>query len=53
MENVELISPEYEASLTFLNRTLTASGWRHEDIERTINEIRKQTASRAPATRKR
>jgi CPA2 family monovalent cation:H+ antiporter-2 len=32
----ELISPEYEASLKFLERTLAASGWRKADIKRTL-----------------
>jgi len=33
---VELISPEYEASLEFLERILAASGWRKADIKRTL-----------------
>ena len=32
----ELISPEYEASLKFLRRILTVSGWRKTDIEQTL-----------------
>ncbi len=33
---VELISPEYEASLEFLRRVLSLSGWRKADIKRTL-----------------
>jgi len=33
---VELISPEYEASLTFLGRILAASGWGKADIKRAL-----------------
>ena len=32
----ELISPEYEASLEFLKRVLSLSGWRKADIKRTL-----------------
>jgi Trk K+ transport system NAD-binding subunit len=32
----ELISPEYEASLEFLRRVLSVSGWRKADIQRTL-----------------
>ena len=32
----ELISPEYEASLEFLKRTLTVSGWKRTDIKQTL-----------------
>lgn len=32
----ELISPEYEASLEFLKRTLAMSGWRKADIKQTL-----------------
>lgn len=32
----ELISPEYEASLEFLRRVLSLSGWRKADIKRTL-----------------
>jgi len=32
----ELISPEYEASLEFLRRVLSLSGWRKTDIKRTL-----------------
>ena len=35
----ELISPEYEASLKFLERTLAASGWRKADIKRTLPAV--------------
>lgn len=36
LENVELISPEYEASLEFLRRVLSVSGWKEADIKRTL-----------------
>ena len=32
----ELISPEYEASLEFLKRTLAVSGWKKTEIKQTI-----------------
>ena len=32
----ELISPEYEASLEFLRRTLAVSGWKQSEIKRTL-----------------
>jgi len=32
----DLISPEYEASLEFLKRVLSLSGWRKADIKRTL-----------------
>jgi len=32
----ELVSPEYEASLEFLQRILAVSGWRKADIKRTL-----------------
>ncbi len=32
----ELISPEYEASLEFLERTLAMSGWKKTEIKKTI-----------------
>ncbi len=32
----ELISPEYEASLEFLERTLAASGWKKTEIKQTL-----------------
>ena len=32
----ELISPEYEASLEFLKRTLAVSGWKKADIKHTL-----------------
>ncbi len=33
----ELISPEYEASLEFLRRILSVSGWKETDIKRTLS----------------
>jgi len=35
----ELISPEYEASLAFLKRTLAASGWKKTDIKQTLPTV--------------
>jgi len=35
----ELISPEYEASLEFLQRTLAVSGWKKAEIQRTLAEV--------------
>gem|GEM_PF-6740354 len=32
----ELISPEYEASLEFLKRTLAVSGWKKADIKQSL-----------------
>lgn len=40
--DVELINPEYEASLEFLRRILTASGWREDNIQETLSIIQKQ-----------
>ncbi len=37
---VELISPEYEASLTFLGRILAASDWGKADIKRALATMR-------------
>jgi len=42
MDNVEFISPEYEASMSFLTRTLSTMGWQHEAIDLTIKELRQQ-----------
>ncbi|MFC1970735.1 cation:proton antiporter [Chloroflexota bacterium] len=36
---IELISPEYEASLEFIKRTLSVSGWKKTEIRRTIAEV--------------
>ncbi|MFC2072204.1 cation:proton antiporter [Chloroflexota bacterium] len=36
----ELISPEYEASLEFLQRILSVSGWKKTDIKQTLNIVR-------------
>jgi len=36
MGKVELISPEYEASLEFLKRILVVSGWKKADIRQTL-----------------
>jgi CPA2 family monovalent cation:H+ antiporter-2 len=35
----ELISPEYQASLEFLRRILTVSGWKRPDIQRTLTTV--------------
>ena len=35
----ELISPEYEASLEFLKRILSLTGWRKADIKRTLSIV--------------
>ena len=35
----ELISPEYEASLEFIRRTLSAVGWRKSDVKQAISTI--------------
>ncbi len=40
--NVELISPEYEASLEFLRRILTVSGWSQHDIQETLTLVQSQ-----------
>jgi CPA2 family monovalent cation:H+ antiporter-2 len=36
----ELVSPEYAASLEFLDRVLTVYGWKEAKIERTLAEVR-------------
>jgi len=38
---VELISPEYEASLEFLAKVLAASGWKEADIKRALAVVRR------------
>jgi CPA2 family monovalent cation:H+ antiporter-2 len=35
----ELISPEYEASLEFLRRILSVSGWKRTDIKQTLSTV--------------
>jgi CPA2 family monovalent cation:H+ antiporter-2 len=37
----ELISPEYEASVEFLRRTLLAIGWRKTDVKQALSTIQK------------
>ena len=37
---VELISPEYEASLEFLRRVFSVSGWKQTDIKQTLAALR-------------
>jgi len=37
----ELISPEYEASLEFLKRTLSVIGWRKTDVKQALSTIEK------------
>ena len=37
---VELISPEYEASLEFLKRVFSVSGWKEANIKRTLAALR-------------
>jgi len=37
----ELISPEYEASLEFLKRTLAVSGWKKADIKHTLPVVQR------------
>jgi CPA2 family monovalent cation:H+ antiporter-2 len=51
----ELISPEYEASLEFLQRVLSVSGWRKADIRRTLVKLRrkKEIAVFSPAKKRR
>jgi CPA2 family monovalent cation:H+ antiporter-2 len=39
LRGVELVSPEYEASLEFVKRILKVSGWKQPDIERTIPKL--------------
>jgi monovalent cation:H+ antiporter-2, CPA2 family len=44
---VELVSPEYEASLEFVKRTLTSAGWSSKEIQKTgllVNEKEKFAA---------
>lgn len=36
----EIVSPEYEASLKFLEKTLSVSGWRKRDINKTLAKLR-------------
>ncbi|HEY41733.1 MAG TPA: sodium:proton exchanger [Dehalococcoidia bacterium] len=36
---IELISPEYEASLEFIRRILSVSGWKKTKIQRTVTEV--------------
>lgn len=36
----ELVSPEYVASLEFLDRVLSLSGWKEAKIEHTLDEVR-------------
>ena len=38
---IELISPEYEASLEFIRRILSVSGWKKTEIQRTVTEVEK------------
>ena len=35
----ELISPEYEASLEFFKRTLSALGWKRSDVKKALSTI--------------
>jgi CPA2 family monovalent cation:H+ antiporter-2 len=42
LSGVELISPEYEASLEFLRRILTASGWKKTDIQKALPTTEKE-----------
>jgi CPA2 family monovalent cation:H+ antiporter-2 len=37
----EVVSPEYEASLEFIYRVLSVSGWRKTDIKRTLATLRR------------
>ena len=37
---VNLISPEYEAGIEFLNRILTAEGWLQAEISKTVEKVR-------------
>ena len=37
----ELVSPEYEASLEFIQKILSVSGWRKTDIKRTLITLRR------------
>ena len=38
----ELINPEYEASLEFLRKTLSAVGWKKTDVNKTLSTIQKE-----------
>ncbi len=40
---VELISPEYEASLKFLERTLAVSGWKKADIKHALPVVQQDS----------
>lgn len=42
MSGVELISPEYEASLEFLRRIMTALGWEKSDIQKALPATEKE-----------
>jgi CPA2 family monovalent cation:H+ antiporter-2 len=42
LSGVDLISPEYEASLEFLRRILTASGWKKTDIQKALPTTEKE-----------
>ena len=37
----EVVSPEYEASLEFISRVLSVSGWKKTDIRRTLAKLRR------------
>jgi hypothetical protein len=39
MANVELVSPEYEASLEFVERVLKMSGWKNSRIQETMPAV--------------
>jgi CPA2 family monovalent cation:H+ antiporter-2 len=39
INGVELVSPEYEASLEFVKRILKVSGWKQADIQKTIPKL--------------
>jgi monovalent cation:H+ antiporter-2, CPA2 family len=41
LEGVQLVSPEYEASLEFVKRTLEASGWKQTEIGKTMPLVEK------------
>ena len=36
LKGVQLVSPEYEASLEFVRQILSASGWKQSDIQKTL-----------------
>lgn len=42
LDSVEVVSPEYEASLEFLKRVLIASGWKKLDTERMLREAERE-----------